>query len=171
MGQSLANVADRICSWPENGTLPSEGLSPLGREQVVKSATAFIETLTLEKRSVIKLVSSDFTRAKETALIILDELKSHGYSDSSLIYDIRLRERHFGEFEGRSGSEGYPKVWEYDAARKLYPGVESPESVAYRSLEAVSEVLMNPTITLPCSLHMEIPCRFYKLKVMNGRIR
>ncbi|KAI9328696.1 histidine phosphatase superfamily [Obelidium mucronatum] len=144
----MANVADRICSWPENGTLPTEGLSSVGKDQVSKSANAFVAALTLPREATIKIVTSDFTRARETAEIILNTLQSLGHSNSVLIVDERLRERHFGAFEGESGNKGYPKVWDYDAQKQVYPGVESPELVAARALAVINDLSLETDLDL-----------------------
>ncbi|KAJ3062356.1 hypothetical protein HDU98_001772 [Podochytrium sp. JEL0797] len=139
--QSMANVADRICSWPENGTLSTEGLSDVGKAQIATSALEFTSTLTLPKDAAIKLISSDFTRARETAEIILTTLQAAGFTSASLSLDVRLRERFFGGFEGKSGNDGYPQVWESDSRKVVFPGTESPIEVADRSVSVVREIL------------------------------
>ncbi|KAJ3327545.1 hypothetical protein HDU76_011569 [Blyttiomyces sp. JEL0837] len=99
----MANVDNRICSDPATGTLPTEGLSDLGKEQAkmagIKLATdilsmyfphetthalvtssisssstsSSIRPVTLlpgqHRALTVRILSSDFTRAKETAQI------------------------------------------------------------------------------------------------------
>ncbi|KAJ3241333.1 hypothetical protein HDU81_000897 [Chytriomyces hyalinus] len=140
-GQSNANVQDRICSLPENGTLPSEGLSPVGKEQVSRSSTNALLSANLKSDTRIEIISSDFTRALETAQILQQTLQSNGYKNVTLRIDMRLRERNFGaELEGKSGATEYERVWAADVQRIELSGVESPESVLARSFAVVAEV-------------------------------
>ncbi|KAJ3259775.1 hypothetical protein HDU77_001644 [Chytriomyces hyalinus] len=140
-GQSNANVQDRICSLPENGTLPSEGLSPEGKEQVSRSSTNALLTAGLKSDTRIAIISSDFTRALETAQILQQTLLSNNYINVTLRVDARLRERNFGtELEGKSGATEYERVWAADVRRIEFGGVESPESVLARSFAVVAEM-------------------------------
>ncbi|KAI8834639.1 fructose-2,6-bisphosphatase [Chytriomyces cf. hyalinus JEL632] len=140
-GQSNANVQDRICSLPENGTLPGEGLSPEGKAQVSRSSTNVLLSAGLKSDTRIAIISSDFTRALETAQILQQTILSNDYINVSLRVDARLRERNFGtELEGKSGATEYERVWAADVRRIEFAGVESPESVLARSLAVVAEM-------------------------------
>lgn len=127
-GESLANVADRIVSLPENG-LDDFGLSDLGREQAELSARA----------SGLKpdlIVCSDFLRTRQTAGIAAQAM---GTADLSL--HPGLRERGFGQLEGQSGDD-YLKVWaedERDPEHTLL-GVESAAALAGRSAAVLDEL-------------------------------
>ncbi|KAI8621240.1 histidine phosphatase superfamily [Chytriomyces sp. MP71] len=143
-GQSLANIHDRICSLPETGTLPTEGLSDAGKQQVQKSAEAIIASLPspTPRDAVIQITTSDFTRAYETASILRDSFVRNGFTATNLAVDARLRERNFGaQLEGKSGHDWYEKVWAQDALRIQFEGVETPESVAERANSVVKEVV------------------------------
>lgn len=128
-GESMANLADRIVSLPENG-VGDFGLSELGREQAHRAAQASglgPETLVL---------ASDFLRTRETAEIAARAL---GAAEPSFTPD--LRERGFGSLEGHCGDD-YHRVWaqdEQDPQHTLF-GVESACHLAER-LEALLQRL------------------------------
>ncbi len=122
-GQSLANTAGIIVSHPENG-LNAYGLSDKGRQQVVTA----INTCGLP--ATTHIFSSDFKRARETAEIAHQKL----CCSQPVEFDIRLRERYFGDLELGS-DEQYSAVWDFDQNspdhREL--GVESVASVINRA--------------------------------------
>lgn len=128
-GESMANLADRIISLPENG-LQNYGLSDLGREQAASNAiSSGLGPDTL-------VVASDFLRTRQTAEIAVRALGA-----TSITFDAGLRERAFGQLEGQSGDD-YLKVWqedEKDPEHTLF-GVESARTLADR-LGAVLERL------------------------------
>lgn len=100
-GQSTANVENLIISLPKNG-LDAYGLSELGQSQATQSASS----CGLPPDTLI--VSSDFQRARETALAASSALKGQW-----IRFDPLLRERTFGELEGATGDR-YPEVWAED---------------------------------------------------------
>ncbi|KAJ3135940.1 hypothetical protein HK100_002253 [Physocladia obscura] len=53
--------------------------------------------------------------------------------------DARLRERYFGDLEGKSGAQEYRTVWEFDARHQIFANVESPENVYRRAIAVVKE--------------------------------
>jgi probable phosphoglycerate mutase len=82
------------------------------------------------------IVSSDFRRARETAEIAHELLGS----TNSLLFDQRLRERNFGEWELTPDS-AYSRVW---AGDEINPdndekGVESPNQVMARVTALICE--------------------------------
>lgn len=126
-GESLANVADKIISLPENG-LNGYGLSELGREQARLSA----EASGLSSTTIV--VASDFLRTRQTAELACEAL---GAQPAQL--EPRLRERAFGQLEEQTGAD-YHKVWEQDSLgseHTLYDS-ESAWALARRMLEAVA---------------------------------
>lgn len=130
-GQSTANVAGIIVSAPGKRALEEVGLSELGREQA-RAAGARARELGLGEDTVV--VSSDFARARETAVLFAAEL---GAAPARL--DPRLRERHFGEHDGGPDS-AYDLVWAADAShRPAGEKVESVPSVAARVTAAREE--------------------------------
>jgi len=131
-GHSKANEQSIIVSDPHVGA-QSYGLSDLGREQ--------LSALTLKLSglfdSELKIVSSDFLRARESAMIIAESLAVQ----TPVSYSENLRERYFGEFEGQSAT-CYRKVWERD---RVDPGhddfaVEPATNVVTRAIELIVEL-------------------------------
>ena len=101
-GESAPNVDGIIVSRPARGLLPECGLTAAGRAQAAVTAAAL--------RGVVApggglVYSSDFSRAVETAGPLAEALGC-GVSLSA-----RLRERDFGELEGKSST--------------LYPGTRA----------------------------------------------
>ncbi|WP_325894696.1 histidine phosphatase family protein [Grimontia sp. NTOU-MAR1] len=128
-GQSEANVADIVVSDPEIGCL-NYGLSPLGQTQAKESAIGY------DGKPIDVIFCSDFKRTKETAGIVASVL-----SLPAPIEDTRLRERFFGEWEGRSSS-AYENVWEKDFqdSHQSVNGVESTMSVRERSVSLITDL-------------------------------
>jgi broad specificity phosphatase PhoE len=85
------------------------------------------------------VVSSDLSRARDTAQAVCDHV------GLPLLVDARLRETHYGEWQGMSAEE-LTAQWpaEFAAWRRwegLPTGGEAPESVASRAVEVVVEHL------------------------------
>ena len=121
-GESVANLSDLIISLPENG-LDNYGLSDLGREQVAEN----VASSGLGRDTLV--VASDFLRTRQTA-----EIAAHTLGASSPMFDAGLRERAFGQLEGRSGYD-YVKVWHEDEKDPEHTtfGVESAAALAART--------------------------------------
>jgi broad specificity phosphatase PhoE len=121
-GQSRSNVEGIIISDPQVGTV-SYGLTEEGRRQAEAGARAS----GLNGAEVL-IFTSDFKRASETAEIVCEVLAA-----GDVIYDERLRERSFWEFEGQS-FEKYADVWIQDASGPVpeYSGAESCAAVRSR---------------------------------------
>ena len=134
-GQSRSNVEGIIISDPLVGTV-SYGLTEVGRRQAEAGARAS----GLNGAEVL-IFTSDFKRASETAEIVRAVLDAE-----AVIYDERLRERSFWEFEGQSFHK-YADVWILDASGPVpeYKGAESCDAVRARmwsfveSMEAAYE--------------------------------
>lgn len=126
-GESLANLADKIISSPENGC-EGYGLSELGREQAGRLAGE--SGLGPETR----VFCSDFLRTRQTADIAAATLGC-----ATPVLEPRLRERFFGIWEGTSASN-YEPVWRRDEADQVGDGVE-PAGELTRRLVAVLEDL------------------------------
>lgn len=131
-GHSQANEQSLIVSDPVLG-VNSYGLTALGQKQVrtrlAKMPPGFDAS--------VKIVSSDFLRARETAAIIAAGL---GVIEP-VRFSEQLRERFFGEFEGGSDTH-YPEVWDRDAvdARHSDFGVEPVLDVVDRTLALLLEL-------------------------------
>ena len=91
-GEAENNVK-RVVSVSRNG---EHHLTEIGKKQVLASA----EKLLSEKIDLI--VSSPFTRARETAEIVSKSLK---LNPEAIVFDERLREFGAGDFDGRSEDE------------------------------------------------------------------
>lgn len=126
-GESLANLADKIISAPENGC-DGYGLSELGREQAQRLALA--SGLGAETR----ILCSDFLRTRQTA-----EIAAAALGCSPPVLERRLRERFFGRWEGTSAAN-YEPVWQRDEKEEGGDGVESPAELTAR-LSAIIEEL------------------------------
>ena len=138
-GNSLANQACIISSDPAVATV-SHGLSPLGIEQANTSAAAFVASHTSSAPLDCVVVSSDFTRARMTAEILLCTLQSAGLASlsSSVRLSTSLRERSFGDLDGGPDTE-YSKVWDLDSSDSSHDAykVEPVDSVVCRTTELI----------------------------------
>ncbi|MEQ6917282.1 histidine phosphatase family protein [Halomonas aquatica] len=119
-GHSQANQEGRIISSPERG-LSGFGLSSRGRAQ--------LDTLLADWHwpRPERILHSDFRRTTETAECVARHF------GLALTVEPRLRERHFGCFEGER-DDRYPEVWAQDARDPAHRhgGVESVVEVAAR---------------------------------------
>jgi isoleucyl-tRNA synthetase len=91
-GEAEHNVANIISSKSDN----PHHLTAAGREKTRISAEL------LKNLGINFIYASDFVRTKETATIVADVL---GLKPEQVIYDLRLREVNFGNFEGRPVEE------------------------------------------------------------------
>lgn len=135
-GESKPNVSGTIISKPSAGFLLEHGLTHRGRSQAQRSAQDLEALMKKEKLERILMLSSDFSRAFETACAVRDELPR-----AEVRVDIRLRERFFGSYEGQTNAM-YEKVWRGDVLRdgsNEAAGVESVFSVRGRVIQCVRE--------------------------------
>jgi broad specificity phosphatase PhoE len=132
-GKSLNNEQGIIISDPTAG-IGGYGLVAEGKEQVEKAVGEAVRENMLDKDTVI--VSSDFLRAKETAIITKEILGA-----DAVIFTDKLRERFFGAWENTNHSN-YKKVWEADvvSASHKQNGVESVEKVLDRTTRLVTDL-------------------------------
>lgn len=127
-GESEANTAGIIVSSPGTG-IKSFGLTLRGRDQVYES----IDNLPMSE--IITIVfSSDFLRARQTALISADI-----FGITEIIEVPELRERYFGNYDSRDDSL-YEEVWAIDRSQPdEYPhNIESPVSVMQRVSDLIN---------------------------------
>ncbi|MDN4610140.1 histidine phosphatase family protein [Arthrobacter burdickii] len=127
-GESFANLRGIIASSIEADTQHEAGLTERGKRQVQAAA----ETSGLG--ADVLLICSDFIRARQSADILAGVL---GCGTTTI--DPRLRERHFGKFDG-TGVENYARVWAADSRGELTASVESVESVRSRVLSLLAEI-------------------------------
>ena len=100
-GESEANVAGLVSSDPGVSTL-EHGLTPTGLAQAREAASA---VRLFADGAPIACVASDFLRTRHTAETM---------AVAPVTFDVRLRERYFGDFNGKS-HEAYKIVWAHDA--------------------------------------------------------
>eukprot|EP01117_Protostelium_nocturnum_P011976 TRINITY_DN4386_c0_g1_i2.p1 TRINITY_DN4386_c0_g1~~TRINITY_DN4386_c0_g1_i2.p1 ORF type:complete len:210 (-),score=83.48 TRINITY_DN4386_c0_g1_i2:22-651(-) len=113
--ESTANEAAIIISDPQTGQDVKYGLTEKGKQQTKDSANAWVKSIESNRPSSgkIRLISSNFSRAKETAEIFKSVAEEHGIQGVSLEVTAELRERFFGTFEGQSNAH-YESVWVED---------------------------------------------------------
>ncbi|HRI97382.1 MAG TPA: histidine phosphatase family protein [Nocardioides sp.] len=129
-GQSEWNVLELT-----QGQTMAPPLTELGREQA-RTAAELIRA-DLEPGARVAIVrTSDLVRARETAELLLDLL------GGELILDVRLREQHLGDLEGRSYAETWAAAEAHDWSDPHLPvaGGESPHELRTRIAAAVDEV-------------------------------
>ncbi|MCE9625982.1 MAG: histidine phosphatase family protein [Deltaproteobacteria bacterium] len=159
-GESVPSSEKRICATMESGTDPKNGLTPKGREEVITSTTEWVKANKKQISEYIKqdklvIVTSPFSRTKETADIFADVLQANFKSSlpkkykklgfqNSIVVDDRLRERNFGKFEGQAGNSGkiYDQVWAEDTKNpnQTKNGVESTASVQERASQVIADL-------------------------------
>ena len=127
-GEALNNSLDKLNSDVKN---EENGLTEKGIEQVVIAA----EELADEKIDLI--ITSDFTRTKQTAAIVAKRL-----GVIKIIEDKRLRECGMGEFEGKSATDFATfRQADFEAWRSKSPrGIESFESVRQRVFDFLADI-------------------------------
>lgn len=129
-GRSLANAQGLIVSDASVGCVDF-GLTDDGAADVRSGLLASNNPLP----GIARIYSSDFLRTQQTATLAAEIF------GASVELSPRLRERGFGDFEGRS-SDHYHQVWEQDAVDPAHTqwNVESVQSVAARMTECVLEI-------------------------------
>jgi broad specificity phosphatase PhoE len=129
-GQSEWNVLELT-----QGQTMSPRLTDLGREQARAAAHTIRADLGPSER-VDVVRTSDLVRARETAEILVDLL------GGGLRTDVRLREQHLGDLEGRSYVETWSAAERHDWSDPHLPiaGGESPRQLRDRMAAAVDSV-------------------------------
>lgn len=89
-GFAKNNLKDIASSFPEGDTF---GLTPRGKTEIRKTARA------LRKAGIDLIISSDLTRAKESAAILTREL------GAPVLYEEDLRDLHVSDFERKQNAE------------------------------------------------------------------
>lgn len=134
-GQSHANVAEIILSHPEEGAKEEHTLTTEGENQVRESAEQARLNGILGEDTII--YSSPFSRCRRTAEVAKEVLGVK----QEIIFDDRLRERWFGDWE-RKHNSNYQKVWDedvLDAEHKKF-NVESAKEVQDRTLSLANDL-------------------------------
>lgn len=127
-GQTDYNATRRM-----QGQLDTQ-LSAIGRDQAAAAGQQLLS------ENISRIISSDLSRAHDTAMIIADVL---GLEVST---DPRLRETHLGEWQSKTAMEvdqelpGARAAWRHDATWAP-PGGESRVAVAVRARPVVEELM------------------------------
>ncbi len=134
-GQSKPNVSGIVLSNLEDGKKEEYTLTSEGEGQVQISVKKAKEEELLGSDTII--YSSPFSRAKRTAEIAKDVL---GVKDD-IIFDDRLRERWFGDWE-KTDSTAYQKVWDKDKENPEHKekNVESAKEVKERVASLIADI-------------------------------
>lgn len=134
-GESNANVAEIILSHPEHGTNEEFTLTKNGEKQVMDSAKKAKSDGLLDDKTII--YSSPFSRCKRTAEIAKEILGVK----NEIHFDVRLRERWFGDFE-RTHNSNYQKVWDVDVNNPNHKNfnVESAQEVQGRMISLIKDL-------------------------------
>jgi probable phosphoglycerate mutase len=119
-GESTWNAEGR---WQGQADPP---LSPLGEDQA-RDAAAHVD-------GVDALWSSDLTRGRRTAEIMGERLRL------AVRVEPRLRERHAGEWQGRTRVEIDQEWPDYLRSGRRPPGFESDDALLERTLAAMADV-------------------------------
>ncbi|CAG8549299.1 10589_t:CDS:2 [Acaulospora colombiana] len=182
-GQSKANVAGVVVSKPENGCAPASltgfspgscddnggwGLTELGKEQAKNAARNILEYLLTSHRIsgdtpepsrepdlVLKIYTSPFSRALETASIVHDYFSNYIQGSEGDLTSANaprhivlcptvttvqdLRERNFGIYEFKTSRESYNKVWELDNAIECRDEDDGYDDILKRYIEVEVE--------------------------------
>ncbi|WP_407669637.1 histidine phosphatase family protein [Paenibacillus kobensis] len=118
-------------AWNALGKIQGQTDIPLN-EEGIRQAQSLARRIASEERRWDAVISSDLSRAEETARIIADTIGVR-----QLPGDSRLRERYFGEIEGTTAADRLKRWgdnWPLEAA-----GAESDESVNSRAASFIEQ--------------------------------
>lgn len=134
-GQSHANIQGVILSDLHDGQLETFTLTEEGEQQVRASVETAEANDVLGQDTII--ISSPFSRCRRTAEIAKEVLESH----AQIIFDERLRERWFGNWE-RKDNGHYADVWADDKidSNHINANVESATDVQRRTASLIQEL-------------------------------
>ncbi|MDI6602182.1 MAG: histidine phosphatase family protein [Thermoanaerobacteraceae bacterium] len=123
--------------WNKNNKIQGCLDIPLSEEGIKQG---YLLANKLKKFKIDYIFSSDLSRARDTAKIISDIL------DLSFTEDHRLREMHFGEWQGLSFEQiaildqAKLSLWRNHPAEVIFSGGESIDRVKKRALEFIKEI-------------------------------
>ena len=147
-GESVPSSEGRVCTSLEEGKDPKNGLTERGRGEVAKNTKIWaganrerIRPFVTAGRFVV--VASPFSRTLETARIAIETMNALFHAGIPLQENVELRERSFGDFDGRLGAEGpYRQVWDEDRLdeNNTRHNVESPRAVRTRVLGVIEKL-------------------------------
>lgn len=129
-GESKANLSLTVCGNPAVG-IHNYGLTHGGRRQVRESVRGYKGL-----NSEVLIYSSDFLRARQTAKIVAETL---GVSLEDVVLEPRLRERFFGEYEGKV-EFNYGTIYEQERNGRLNNSVEVIEDILFRTSQLIADL-------------------------------
>jgi len=134
-GQSQPNVLGIVLSDLEDGKKEEYTLTKEGEGQVQISVKKAREEELLGSDTII--YSSPFSRAKKTAEIAKEVLGV----EAEIIFDDRLRERWFGDWE-KTDNTAYEKIWKEDKVNPEHKekNVESAVDVQKRITSLITDL-------------------------------
>jgi len=134
-GQSQPNVLGIVLSGLEDGKKEEYTLTKEGEGQVQISVKKAKEEELLGSDTII--YSSPFSRAKKTAEIAKEVLGV----EAEIIFDDRLRERWFGDWE-KTDNTAYEKIWKEDRVNPEHKikNVESALEVQKRITSLIEDL-------------------------------
>ncbi len=119
----------------------------------------------LKVRNIDLIISSPLKRAAKTAELIA------GTREIPIIFDDRIEERSFGEFEGKTPEEfNFNEIWNY----KLDKQYEDAESVGqtfdrvYKFIEEIKEEYKDKTVLIVTHGGITVPIRAYFEGIPEG---
>jgi len=125
-GESENNLSNTLSSWPEK---EKSYLTENGKKQIEQVCKK------LKKKQVDLIFSSDVTRTKETAVIIKE------YTQAPIIFDERLREIDFGDFNGQPCKLYHDYFGSFkEQLTKQTPNGESVTDVRRRLFSFIKEI-------------------------------
>lgn len=128
------------------GQTPHPRLTGRGHVQMVDAAESLARRLSSE--SVIRVTSSDLTRAVEGGEVVAARLGAGHFVDE------RLRERHFGLFQGTSHGRTFSWIGRASGLALAHGGVEPRAEVVRRTLVALAD--LDPAMTHVVVAHGEL---------------
>jgi glucosyl-3-phosphoglycerate phosphatase len=134
-GQSNANISGIVLSHLEEGKKEEWSLTAVGESQVENSVKkAKVDNL-LGSDTII--YSSPFSRCKKSAEIAKKILEVN----NDIVFDDRLRERWFGDWE-KTDNSAYQKVWDEDKNNPEHKekNVESALEVQKRTTSLIKDL-------------------------------
>ncbi|KAH3762257.1 ADP-ribose pyrophosphatase [Pelomyxa schiedti] len=134
-GHSVANERGVINSSPATATRPEWGLTGLGAQQASRCELPAL----LTGASAVVVCTSDFTRAVETADIVIERLGALGVTVTKLV-EMDLRERNFGPLLEGEPTSRYEEVWQKDKLGTDFEGAENVNAVRERALGVLRRI-------------------------------
>jgi probable phosphoglycerate mutase len=137
-GQSQPNILGIVLSDLEDGKKEEYTLTKEGEDQVKVSVKKAKESELLGSDTII--YSSPFSRTKKTAQIAKEILGI----EADIIFDDRLRERWFGDWE-KTDNTAYQKIWDKDKENPKHKekNVESAKEVRGRVESLIADIEKN----------------------------